>query len=261
MARYRGVRVRQGLSRSGLSDLDYALNPYIGCEHGCLYCYARSYTRYRIVAENWGEIVYFKENVCSLVEREARRLRPGIVGVSTITDPYQPLEERKALTRKCIQILLAHDFKVSIQTKSPLVLRDLDLLSRDRSKIDVGFTIITVDDEKASIVEPGAPPPSSRVEALRLLSDHGLKTWVFLGPVIPGFNDDEDSIRRVVDVAADTGSVLYYDFLRVKPGLQALEKVLPDALHRSRSIAWRRLVEKTIIKECEKRGVECESEY
>jgi len=258
---YRGVRVRQLLSRSGLPDLDYALNPYVGCEHGCLYCYARAYTRYREAAEHWGEVVYYKEGAPEILRGEVRRLAKGVVGVSTITDPYQPLEAEKRLTRGCIEVLLSHGFRVSIQSKSPLVLRDLDVLAKYAALVDVGFTIITLDDERARLVEPKAPPPTARAKALASLSENGIRTWVFLGPLIPGLNDGRDSISGVVDVAAETGSTLYYDFLRVKPGIQALERVAPGALARSSSRRWREAVRRIVVEECERRGVRCEPEY
>ena len=259
MVVYKRVRVSQALVRSGLYDLDYALNPYAGCEHGCLYCYARAYTRYRDAAESWGEIVYVKENIVEVLAREARHRKPGVVGVSTITDPYQPIEREEMLTRKCLQVLLSAGFHVSIQTKSDMVTRDLDILHEHRKRVDVGFTITTLDNGTAALIEPRAPPPSLRARALKEVASAGLETWVFLGPIIRGVNDSEGNIRRIARLAADTGSTLYYDYLRIRPGvslsLGALVTNYPHVL--STDPMWRRAVSRLVESICGEEGVKC----
>lgn len=262
-AEYRRVRVSSALSRSGLYDLDYAYNPYAGCAHGCLYCYARYYTPYREVAENWGRVVYVKENVVEVLRREVRRLRRGVVGVSTTTDPYQPVEELEELARGGLEVLLSSGFRVSVQTKSPLVLRDLDLLAGHRELVDVGLTITTLDDEVARLMEPGAPPPSARAHALRRIAAEGVRTWVFLGPILRGVNDSEESVRRVAQLAAETGSELIYDFLRLKPGLEKhlepLERRFPGASTTPRW--WRERVAALVERVCRELGVRCEPSF
>jgi DNA repair photolyase len=260
---YRRVRVSSALSRSGLYDLDYAYNPYAGCAHGCLYCYARYYTPYREVAENWGRVVYVKENVVEVLRREVRRLRRGVVGVSTTTDPYQPVEELEELARGGLEALLSSGFRVSVQTKSPLVLRDLDLLAGHRDLVDVGFTVTTLDDEVARLMEPGAPPPSARAHALRRVAAEGVRTWVFLGPILRGVNDSEESVRGVAQLAAETGSELIYDFLRLKPGLEKhlepLERRFPGASTTPRW--WRERVAALVERVCRELGVRCEPSF
>jgi len=220
LVKYVRIRVSRAISPSGLPDLDYALNPYVGCAHACIYCYARAYTRYKEVSRRWGEVVYIKENLLSILSKELRRYRPGKVGVSTITDAYQPIEAEEKITRRAIKMLVEHGFRVSIQTKSTLVLRDLDIISSKPAFFDVGFTITTMNDEKARIIEPHSPPPSERAEALRAIASRNIATWVFLGPIIPLFNDTVDDIAEIVELAATTGSLLYYDYLRYKPGLE-----------------------------------------
>ncbi len=259
MAVYRRVRVSEALVKSGLYDIDYALNPYAGCEHGCRYCYARAYTRYREAAENWGQVVYIKENIVEVLEREVVRKKRGVVGVSTITDPYQPIERTESLTRACLEVLLRAGFQVSIQTKSDLVLRDLDLLSEHRDLVDVGFTITTMDREVASVIEPGAPPPEARARALREVVESGIETWVFLGPIMCGVNDSENSIRRVIELAAETGSTLYYDYLRLRAGVaEALAELKSEYPHAARfARRWWQSVEENIRKLCSELGVKC----
>lgn len=259
MPHYFRVRVSRALSRSGLYDVDYAYNPYGGCAHGCLYCYARYYTPYRDAAFRWGEIVYIKENVVEVLSREVRKLSPGVVGVSTTTDPYQPVEAQEKLTRKGLEVLLSAGFRVSVQTKSPLVVRDADLLAAHRGRADVGFTITTLDERVASAIEPGAPPPSSRARALAEISQRGVETWVFLGPIMRGVNDSEKSIRMVAELALDTGSKLYYDHFHLKPGLEKhLQPILADyPLAASVSRSWREIVDRRVERICQELGLEC----
>ncbi|PKK81372.1 MAG: hypothetical protein CVT47_02760, partial [Thermoplasmata archaeon HGW-Thermoplasmata-2] len=119
------VVCRTALSDSGLEGLDYSLNPYKGCAHGCIYCYAPDITH---VERAWGTFVDAKMNVAEVLEQETRTKRRGVVGLGTVTDPYQSLEEKYKLTRKCLEILAKRKWPVCIQTKSALVLRDVDLL-------------------------------------------------------------------------------------------------------------------------------------
>ncbi|MEM4021445.1 MAG: radical SAM protein [Nitrososphaerota archaeon] len=260
---YKRIRVSSALSKTGLYDLDYAYNPYAGCHHGCRYCYGRAYTRYREVAEAWGEIVYVKENVVEVLMEDVLRARRGVVGVSTITDPYQPIEAKERLTRRGLEILLDLGFEASIQTKSPLVLRDLDLLSRYRDKVDVGLTITTLSPEVAAVIEPRAPEPGSRAEALRKLSAEGLSTWIFLGPIMRGVNDSPEVIEGIVALASETGSKLYYDFFRMKRGLtaamSAVKERYPNAMSSERE--WRMRVAATVEKLCERESVRCEPAF
>lgn len=261
---YRGIRVSRVLSKTGLYDLDYAYNPYIGCFHGCLYCYARAYTSLREVSEAWGRLIYVKENALEKLAEDVRRIRKrGVVGVSTITDPYQPIESRMKLTRRGIEILLSAGFTVSIQTKSPLVLRDLNIFTRHRDRVDVGMTITTLDRNVAELIEPNAPSPEKRVNVLRKLSENNINTWVFLGPIMKGVNDSPENLRTIIELVAETHSKLYYDYFRNKPGLsKSMRKVsekYPVAM--ACDIAWRRQIAKMIEKICEECGAVYEAAF
>lgn len=251
------------MSKTGLYDLDYAYNPYAGCYHGCCYCYGRAYTRHEEVAKAWGEIVYVKENAVEVLLEEVRRARKGVVGISTITDPYQPIEAEERLTRRGLEILLSSGFEVSIQTKSPLVLRDLDILSKHRHKVDVGITITTLDPVVARLIEPRAPEPAARAEALRKISAEGIDTWVFLGPIMRGVNDSPEVIGGIVALAAETGSRLYYDFFRMKRGLATsmslVKERYPEAM--STEHGWRMKVVEIVEKLCEREGIPYEPAF
>ena len=157
----------------------YTANLYKGCTHGCVYCYAPSLTHDE---RGWGSYVDVKVNAPSVLERELRKVRKDRVFLSSASDPYQPVEARYGVTRRCLESLLRNRFPVSILTRSPLVLRDLDLLERF-DWVRVGVSITTVPVRR---FEPGVPPLKRRIETLRRLSGAGIGTWVSLAPVIPG---------------------------------------------------------------------------
>ncbi|MBE0617498.1 MAG: radical SAM protein, partial [Proteobacteria bacterium] len=124
----REIHAKSILSRSRIPGATYCVNPYVGCAHACRYCYASFMKRFTGHAEPWGEFVDARVNAREVLERQVRRAPPGPVLLSTVTDPYQPAEERYRLTRAFLEVLLRSGFPVDVLTKSPLVLKDLDLL-------------------------------------------------------------------------------------------------------------------------------------
>ena len=215
--RYSETACKTALSPSALPGLDYTLNPYRGCEHGCLYCYAPSTLRYA-GPEPWGSFVQAKANLPAVLERELRRKKKGTVGLSTVTDPYQPLERKLRLTRSCLEVLRAKAFPVSVQTKSALVLRDLDVLA-GYTGAEVGITITALDGGIASLLEPGASSPGERLRAISELSRAGVGTWAFVGPLIPGLVEEKD-LAPLFHAIKDAGaSHALVDRLRLKPGI------------------------------------------
>jgi len=266
---YSTINCKTALSPSKLPGLRYSLNPYLGCEHGCGYCYSPSTLRDEWVGLNWGKFVRVKQNIVEVLAREVKRKPKGTVGVSPVCDPYQPLEAKLELTRKCIELLSRRGFPVSIQTKSSLVLRDVDLIVPE--KFDVGVTITTMDRELAGKFEPRASLPDARAQVLEEFSSRGVETWLFLGPIIPEINDSEDGLRRVIEVAHRTHSELIYDKLNLKRwvfdrlvpvlegGRPGLAERLPDLI-RGQSESWRRtgsMVESI----CRELGVRCEPAF
>lgn len=165
---------------------DYCLNPYTGCQHNCKYCYARLFMkRYSGHAEPWGQFVDAKVNAPELLKKQLARAKRGDVWISSVTDPYQPLEAKFELTRQCLKELVKKQFPVSIQTKSDLVLRDLDLI-QELEEIQVGFTIATDDEKMAKLFEPNASTISQRLKALEKIHSKGTRTFAFVGPILPG---------------------------------------------------------------------------
>jgi DNA repair photolyase len=134
--------------------------------------------------EPWGTFVDIKVNAPEVLQRQLKRVSKGYVMLSSVTDPYQPLEKKYGLTRRCLEILLRHQFPVGILTKSPLVLRDLDLIGQFND-IEVGMTITTDDGGIKKIFEPETPPVEARIQALKEIHDRGVSTYAFIGPLLP----------------------------------------------------------------------------
>ncbi|MFZ5997502.1 MAG: SPL family radical SAM protein [Nitrospirota bacterium] len=178
------VHAKSVLSKSGIPGADYCLNPYTGCSHACRYCYATFMKKYTNHPEPWGTFVDVKVNAPEVLKKQLGRARKGTVMVSSVTDAYQPVEATYRLTRQCLGVLLEHQFPVSILTKSPLVVRDADLLAQFED-VDVGLTITTDDERMRKIFEPYASPITERVKALRELHEKGIRTYVFIGPLLP----------------------------------------------------------------------------
>ncbi|NPV52975.1 MAG: radical SAM protein [Firmicutes bacterium] len=286
------IESKSALNKSGIGGVDYVINPYVGCAHACVYCYAdfmRRFTGHE--GEVWGTFVDVKTNIVERLKREifgridrsreTRLRQPGLPGslpglssfppgppssahpavphsavprpathrarytgeimFSSVTDPYQPLEAEWRLTRGCLESLLAVESMelaaesgeveigtgakpgprpgaagpessprrarraISILTKSDLVTRDIDIL-KDFQDCTVGLTITTARDEVARIFEPGAPSPSRRLAALEKLNEAGIKTWVFMAPVLPYFSDRPEEMELLFKAVAAAGT-------------------------------------------------------
>jgi DNA repair photolyase len=176
----------------------YVINPYTGCAHSCSYCYASFMKRFTGHKEPWGDFVDVKVNAADLLRNEIVKKKMDRVWVSGVCDPYQPVEEKYKLTRQCLEILAEHDWPVTVQTRSPLVLRDIDVLQKGKH-FQVGCSITTADDGIRRIFEPSAPPISERVRALDELHRAGIKTYVMIAPLLPGAEDLADLLAGKVD--------------------------------------------------------------
>lgn len=178
------ITVKSVLSKTGIPGVKYCINPYVGCAHACRYCYATFMKRFTGHTEHWGSFVDVKMNAPDLLRRQLRRTEEGNIIMSSVTDPYQPIESRYMLTRRCLEVLTLFQFPIDILTKSPLVLRDMDILLR-LEDVEVGLTITTDDERIRTLFEPYAPSIHERIDALRNLHNMGIKTYVFIGPVLP----------------------------------------------------------------------------
>jgi len=269
MTKYSTINCSVAISHSKLPGLDYSLNPYFGCEHGCIYCYSPSVFRNKEIVKNWGKFVKAKINIVDVLSKQLKKIPKGVVGMSTVTDPYQPLEAKLQLSKRCIEELSANEFPISIQTKSDLVLRDKDLINSEG--FDIGVTLITLDNDLARRLGPRTSSPESLIQVLEELSERGVDTWIFYGPVIPEINDGEDNIIKLVNLAKKTKSELIYDRLNpkfwvldsMKPFLEkekpGLKYRLPNLIKQN-SEYWCIFREK-IETICSKKGVRCKPAF
>ena len=231
----------------------YTLNPYRGCELACPYRYSwaerwRAPYRRRTLSidvfisgssgfggpRSPGSCIFIKSNLPSVLRRELRKKAKDIVMVGSITDSYQPCEERFGLTRRCLTILLEHGWPVQIATKSTLVLRDLELLKAlsEKAGCSIFITITTLDGQLARLLEPKAPNPDERLELVSALSEGGLEVCVCMIPIFPGLTDDKTAIRDVAEAAREHGAKRFLAGLLTLPG-EVRERFL--ALVRARS--------------------------
>lgn len=222
----REVLCKSVLNKSRIYGVDYAVNPYLGCQHGCTYCYARFMLKYHRRGKPWGEFVDVKINSPTVLSRQLSKTKVGAVLLSSVTDPYQPIEEKYELTRKILEKLLRHPFPVSILTKSSLVLRDLDLLQRFK-ECEVGLTLTTLNDDVKTCFEPFSSPIVERLNALQVLHDAGVRTFAFLGPLLPFLVEEslEGLARKfravgVSGVLVDRLNIKYGNWRTIRRGLE-----------------------------------------
>jgi DNA repair photolyase len=175
--------------------------------------------RRRDSGKSWGEYLQIKEGVLERLKADLKHLRPGVIGVSTVTDPYQPVEKELGLTRQALSLIGSAGFRASIQTKSALVSRDLDLVKM--YGFELGVTVSSLNDAFRRKFELRASPPEERATVLEEASSMGIKTWIFYGPIIPGFNDSAIEMDAIAKLAEKTRSMILYDRLNLKPLLRS----------------------------------------
>jgi DNA repair photolyase len=212
------IRAKAILSKSKIYP--YVINPYVGCQHNCSYCYARFMKRFTGHREPWGQFVDVKVNAPDLLRIEITKKKPENVWISGVCDPYQPLEEKYKLTRQCLEILAQNNWPVVVQTKSPLVLRDIDILEKGKD-FEVGFSIATADDSIRKRFEPDAPTIKDRIKVLDELHQAGIKTYAMIAPMLPGVEDLPEILAGKVDyVIIDRMNYHYADWVYKKYNLE-----------------------------------------
>lgn len=203
---------RSIITRNTSPDIsfDRSINPYRGCEHGCVYCFARPTHAFMGLSPglDFEAKLFAKPDAARLLERELAKpgYEPRTIAIGTNTDPYQPIEKQWRIMREVLEVLVAHNHPVGIVTKSALVMRDIDILGRmaEKGLAKVALSVTTLDRKLARAMEPRAATPPLRLEAMRALSDAGIPVSVMIGPVIPALNDQE--IERILDSAYAAGA-------------------------------------------------------
>jgi DNA repair photolyase len=219
----REVLAKSIITKSKLPDTDFVVNPYTGCAFACMYCYACFMGRF--VGEDktaWGEYVYVKKNAVELFNKDLKKLQSkqvcGSIFLSSVTDPYQNCEHKYQLTRGILQSIAAADYNgvISILTKSPLVLRDVDII-KEIKNIEVGLTITSLNDKLSRRLEVHAPSTASRLKTLHELNKLGVKTYCFIGPLLPHFKNHPSELESLISGIANAGvKYVYVEHINLK---------------------------------------------
>ncbi|AVA20511.1 PA0069 family radical SAM protein [Rhizobium sp. CB3171] len=204
---------RTAITRNESPDIsfDRSINPYRGCEHGCIYCFARPTHAYMGLSAglDFESKLFAKPDAARLLERELAKpgYKPRVIAIGTNTDPYQPIEKEWRIMRQILEVLNKANHPVAIVTKSALIMRDIDILQEMAAKnlVRVGISVTTLDRKLARTMEPRAATPQRRLEAIRVLSEAGIQTAVMVAPIIPALNDHE--IERILDASKAAGAL------------------------------------------------------
>ncbi len=224
------VNCRSILNKSGIPGVDFGINPYVGCSHKCQYCYAVFMKKFTGHSEPWGNFVDVKINAPMVLKKQLARLKQNsTIMFGTVCDAYQPVENEYRITRDCLAELIDTNHKISILTKSSLVLRDVDILKKisGQNRLEVGFTITSVDKNVENVFEPGASSTYHRFKTLSKLSQAGIKTWVFVAPILPGITDTKHTLRQIIIRSQESGArYILFDTLNPYPKVWANVKKL-----------------------------------
>ncbi|WP_025695010.1 SPL family radical SAM protein [Paenibacillus durus] len=219
---YEPVTSKTGMTRVKEERMPFgwSVNPYRGCAHGCSFCFARGFQGFidKKADDEFQNHILLKTNVAEALEAQlsglARKFRydlaamrneVGEVMIGTATDPYQPVESRTKLTRKCLLVLAKYGIRTSVTTRSPLILRDLDLLENMHT-LSVNISINTLNDGLARRLEPESPLPSKRLDTVQKLTERGIRTAVFIAPILPFLTDEPGELEALFAAAADLGA-------------------------------------------------------
>lgn len=238
------IKAKSILTKSGLPGADWVINPYNGCLFGCSYCYAAQMARWKHPNEEWGSYLDVKINAPEILKIELEKLEKrrktknlGFVFFSSVTDPYVGLEVKYRLTRKCLEVLadFGYEGEIGIQTKSPIITKDIDILKRLKNA-SIGFTLTTLDDKVSRFMEVTAPPVSARTKALEELHKEGIKTYAFIGPILPYFTARKDKLKELLDKLEEVGvSEVWFEHINLNSKIKAdlydfLNEKAPDLI-------------------------------
>jgi DNA repair photolyase len=221
--------VKNIIVKSNIPEIDYVINPYIGCQHGCIYCYAEFMIRFTgHKGDKWG-------NFLDIKELDMNRIKPTrydgkSILLSSVTDPYIPLELKYKNTRKILQRLIGTKARIRVLTKSKFVTRDIDIF-KQFDNIEIGISICTLDNETAKLLEPGASRPVERLNAIKELYDNGLRTYVFISPYFPGIT----KYREIIKESKEFASSFMFENLNFRPHnipriLSMIKQHFPDLM-------------------------------
>ncbi len=252
------------LTKSNIPGIDYVINPYIGCQHGCIYCYAEFMKRFtNHKGDKWGQFIDVKTYDFSKIK--PRKYDGKSILLSSVTDPYLPLELKCQNTRKILEALMGTKASITILTKSKLVVRDIDIFKKFEN-IEVGVSISTLNERFSRLLEPVASRPQDRLQAVKELHDNGLETYIFISPFLPEITNYQEIINQ------STTFTDYYMFenLNFRPHnipriYRLIKEQYPNLLEtykqfREDPSRWN-IIEADIRNFCEKNGIDCRIEF
>lgn len=209
--RIKEIKAKSIITKSGLPDSDFVINPYIGCMHGCIYCYARFMRRFTNHQEPWGKFLDVKINAPDLIPKKINKYINKSITISSVTDPYQPIERKYKLMRGILANLVALQPNLCIMTKSDLIVRDIDLLKRFK-KCMSGVSLSLLDENIRKEVEPIASSVERRINAVKELKKAGIRTFIFISPMFPESTD----WRGIINKTKDFVDEFWFENLNVK---------------------------------------------
>jgi len=250
--------------KSNIPSIDYVINPYIGCQHGCIYCYAEFMIRFtNHKGDKWGEFLDIK--TFNLNQIKPQKYDGKRILLSSVTDPYLPLERKYQNTRRILESLIGTSAEISVLTKSQLVIRDIDLFKKFKN-IEVGISISTLNENFARIIERAASKPTERLEAIKKISEAGIKTYTFISPFFPEITNYKAIIEETIDY---TDSYMFEN-LNFRPHnvpriMRIIKEHYPNLLSKYKEIQKDRsywdIIEEEIKNYCEKKKLNYSIEF
>lgn len=222
------IKAKSIITKSGLPDADFVINPYTGCGHGCAYCYARFMKRFTGHSESWGDFVDVKINASELVKREGKKMVGKKVVLGSVTDPYQPLEKELKITRGVLEKLIKFQPELDVLTKSDLVKRDIDILKQIK-KCTVSISLSILEDSKRNKIE-NSVSAQNRFDALKSIHDAVIRTVLFISPIFPYLTDWKGMIEKTKDFVDEYWFENLNLYSSVKPGVLSFLKTINSDL-------------------------------
>lgn len=209
------IQSKSIITKSNLPESDFVINPYTGCSHACIYCYARFMKRFTGHNEEWGEFIDVKINAADLIPKNLEKYSDKSLVIGSVTDPYQKAEEKYEITRQILEKLIDYPSRVDIITKSNLVTRDIDILKKFKN-LRVVFSLGQSDDKAVEKLEPGAPSITERINALKSLHENNIRTVVFISPIFPLLSDWKKTISKTKKYADE----YWFENLNIYPSVR-----------------------------------------
>lgn len=209
------IQAKSIITKSNLPSSDFVINPYTGCSHACIYCYARFMKRFTGHDEAWGDFVDVKINAPELLPKDGKKYKGKSITIGSVTDSYQKCEEKYNITRQILEKISSYDANFDIITKSDLIVRDIDIL-KEFKNLTVAFSISQADDNIRMKIDPGACSIESRIEALKKVSESNIKTAVFISPIFPLISD----WKKIITLTKKYAGEYWFENLNIYPSIR-----------------------------------------